>query len=219
MFKLECTELFIWCTRSAKTCPCILCTPWLCCPYFCLVDHPQAGCWKATISRLGMMVTWRARRWSPLFYILRSRQEVPKCPSKGLLFPLMQLPGQELPKGDLVWDWDVHGMPWMRQALSLLLEGAVGRLNRHFGTFCLFFFGCKVVDWARGMLWFVHSHSSALQFHSEQLLGTNRKTCNIKRTMHTPLEPPPLQDFPGAGDPVPVVAELTRSSTHGPDDL
>lgn len=33
---------------------------------------------------------------------------------------------------------------------------------------------------ARGMLWFVHSHSSPLQFHSEQLLGINRKTWNIK---------------------------------------
>lgn len=56
MFKLECTELFIWCTRSAKTCPCILCTPWLFCPYFCLMDHLRAGCWKAMISRLGVMV-------------------------------------------------------------------------------------------------------------------------------------------------------------------
>lgn len=39
---------------------------------------------------------------SPLYYIHRSQQEVPKCPSESLLVSVMQLPGQELPKGDLV---------------------------------------------------------------------------------------------------------------------
>lgn len=68
------------------------------------------------ISRLGMISvnTWRARSCSPLCDVLGSQQEVPKCPSKGLLLSLTQLPGQELPKRDFVLGWDVQGMFWMR---------------------------------------------------------------------------------------------------------
>lgn len=79
------------------------------------MDHLRAGCWKAMISRLGVMVRKYMESQELLTcYILGSQQEVPKCPSKGLLVPLTQLPGQELPKGDLVRGWDVHGMLWMR---------------------------------------------------------------------------------------------------------